>query len=304
MEPNEYCIIIMSHGRAENLRTVHTLRKYGCKSEIVILIDDEDSQAKEYFDRYDGKDNCKVIQFCKEKVAKVTDTADLIKDRKAVIFARNHSYSVAESLGYEYFILLEDDYLSFDHRWIEYQGRKAVLRGRACKDLDKVFGALLDYLHDCHRLQCVCLAQAGDFIGGAATFSQFNDTRFRKAMNVFACAIDRPNRWYGRLNDDVNSYIVNGMRGALYITIRDIAMVQELTQIQGEGMTDIYKELGTYAKSFYSVMMCPSSVKVSTIGRVNMRVHHTIDWRHQVPMLISSRYKKSDNHIEPMEAIQ
>ena len=58
------------------------------------------------------------------------------------------------------------------------------------------------------------------------------------------------------------------------------------------GNTDAYKKHGTYAKSFYSLLSCPSCVKIYTLGRYYHRVHHEISWNNCVPKIISDRFKE------------
>ena len=42
------------------------------------------------------------------------------------------------------------------------------------------------------------------------------------------------------------------------------------------GITDIYLELGTFVKSFYTIIQSPSSVKISLIGTSERRIHHSV----------------------------
>jgi hypothetical protein len=61
-----------------------------------------------------------------------------------------------------------------------------------------------------------------------------------------------------------------------------------------KGLTDIYLDLGTYVKSFYSVICCPSCVTVSMMGgtKKTMRLHHNVSWNNCTPKIISDKYKK------------
>lgn len=54
-----------------------------------------------------------------------------------------------------------------------------------------------------------------------------------------------------------------------------------------------YGEQGTYVKSFYSVMFAPSCVKVRAMGEEHRRLHHNIDWKCAVPVIIREKYKKT-----------
>ena len=68
------------------------------------------------------------------------------------------------------------------------------------------------------------------------------------------------------------------------------------TQAFSGGLTESYLDNGTYVKSFYTVMNCPSCVKVATMGVSNKRYHHIIDWEHAVPKIISGNYAKGGHN--------
>ena len=55
----------------------------------------------------------------------------------------------------------------------------------------------------------------------------------------------------------------------------------------------MYLRFGTYCKAFTTVMMMPSSVKVSMMNTTNPRIHHLIKWANTVPMIIDERHKKN-----------
>ena len=85
-----------------------------------------------------------------------------------------------------------------------------------------------------------------------------------------------------------------GSRGYLFFTIADIALNQLDTQQNSGGLTDAYLDLGTYVKSFYTVVGNPSCVKISDMGCNHRRIHHLIDWEHAVPKIISDIFRKED----------
>lgn len=96
----------------------------------------------------------------------------------------------------------------------------------------------------------------------------------------------------GRINEDVNLYTENGIRGELFITVPRIRLEQKQTQANSGGLTDIYLDLGTYVKSFYSVMYAPACVKITEMGVTNRRLHHRVSWKNTCPMIVSEKYKK------------
>lgn len=308
MNPNEYCIFILTHGRAGNVKTIRTLRKSGCTSKIILLIDNEDEQEQKYRELYDGKDGCSVYVFDRMVAYNLTDTMDLNPSRKSVVYARNMTYAIAEELGYKYFVMLEDDYQDFQHRWVKVEpdGSK-ILCVRTLKSLDpkyglmdKCIGVAMDYLRNTQATQ-IGFAQTGDLIGGADSFIKFYHNRVRKIMNFFCCRIDRPVKWLGRMNDDVNLYIWSGSQGTIFLSFRDFTVKQETTQLAEGGMTAEYKNFGTYTKSFYSIMLCPSFMTIGAMGWHNYRMHHQIEWGNAVPKIISDSYKKSNNKVERMK---
>jgi hypothetical protein len=111
-------------------------------------------------------------------------------------------------------------------------------------------------------------------------------------MNSFICSTDRPFNFVGSINEDVNTYTTLASRGDIFFTFTNLQLDQKDTQSQGGGMTDAYKLSGTYIKSFTSVIMQPSSVKVSMMNSNNPRLHHQVKWINTTPMIINNKYKK------------
>lgn len=173
----KFAVIILSHGRANNLKTVTTLRRCGYSGKIYILLDDEDEQIEEYKKNKDVE----IVVFCKAEEMQKTDTIDNFSKHKAVVYARNKCHEVARQLDLEYFLELDDDYSSFQFRYPDKNEEKLLVA--ECKNLDKVFESMLKFL-DASGAVSVALAQGGDFIGGVS--SQFWQKQIsRKVMNSF-----------------------------------------------------------------------------------------------------------------------
>lgn len=149
---------------------------------------------------------------------------------------------------------------------------------------------MLDFLDESGAVT-VAFAQGGDYIGGAGS-GNFRKGLLRKAMNSFFCRTDRPFKFFGRINEDVNSYVKLGSEGKLFFTVADVGLVQTETQKSSGGLTEAYLDLGTYVKSFYSVMYCPSCVKIGIMGGNDYRIHHQISWRNAVPQIVDEKWKK------------
>jgi hypothetical protein len=281
MKTNNFAVFILSHGRANNVRTLKTLDDGGYTGETIIICDNEDDQIEDY--KKIGK---KVIVFDKEEEMKCTDTEDNFKDHRLVVYARNVCHKIAQENGINYFLVLDDDYTEIAFKYID--GKK--LKSKKVKDLDRLFDATIDFLEVSGALT-VTFAQGGDFIGGAKN-GNLEKGLGRKAMNSFFCKTDRPFKFTGSTNEDVNAYITLGQKGHLLFTVYKVVIEQGKTQANAGGLTDIYLDNGTYVKSFYSVICQPSCAKVAIMNSNHPRIHHKILWNNCCPKIISDKYKK------------
>ena len=287
MSRDDFAIFILTHGRPDRCVTANTLQLCGNTNRIYYVIDNEDKCANEYYNNF-GKEN--VIMFDKAKKATEFDTMDQVfgRDRRAIVYARNVCFDIAEQLGIKYFLELDDDYTTFRSRI--FDGKK--LSTVYVQDFDALVDVMLEFL-DVTGALTVTFSQTGDFIGGIGS-KVYKERLTRKAMNSFFCRTDRRFDFIGRINEDVNTYILLGSQGKLLFTIADIALNQLTTQTKSGGMSELYLDVGTYVKSFFTVMANPSCVKIGEMGCSNRRVHHSINWEHAVPKIVSDKYRKEN----------
>jgi hypothetical protein len=281
---SDFCAFILTHGRPEKVYTYKTLRKSGYTGPIFIVIDDEDKTAKEYKKKFGDE----VLVFSKAEIAKTFDEGDNFNDRRAIIYARNACFELAKQVGYKYFIQLDDDYTAFNYKF----NHKKEYGDWVVKNLNAVFGLMLDYYKSIPALS-IAMAQGGDFIGGKnGSFAKALKLK-RKCMNSFICSTERPFKFFGRINEDVNTYTNLARRGGLFLTINNLMLSQKTTQSNSGGMTELYLDSGTYVKSFYSVMYSPSCVKISEMGASHRRLHHKVSWNNATPVIVNENFKKS-----------
>lgn len=286
-ETDKFAIFILSHGRADRVQTVEALKGASYKGDWYIVIDDEDDQADDYVSFYGDR----VVLFDKREAEKHTDKGDNVDNRGVVVFARNEVFNIAKSLGYDYMLVLDDDYKSFVWRKVvkKEDGTK-VLNRTEVKDLNAVIDIFLKFLKE-SPADCVCMGQTGDLIGGMEN-GNFQKGYIRKIMNSFFFPTDSKVRFYGRINEDATTYTYEGSQGRLFLTSMRVFLEQTQTQANPDGLTTAYKRWGTYVKTFYSVMWTPSAVKVSMMGSSEKRVHHKVNWNNCVPKIIREEYKK------------
>lgn len=272
---NDFTVLILTHGRPDNVITIGSLQRAGYTGDIHLVVDNEDKKTDEYIKNY-GK--AKVHIFDKKKYADEVDECNNFDERRTITHARNASFDIARKLGYKYFMQLDDDYTSFSYRNEE--------NGLQIKSLDKVLSYFLEFYKSIPALS-IAFSQGGDHIGG------FDKLMLkRKCMNSFLCSTDRPFKFVGAMNEDVNTYTTLGSRGALFFTYMGLQLNQKMTQSQDGGITDMYLKYGTYCKAFTTVINMPSSVKVALMGNKNMRIHHNISWNNTVPKILSPELKK------------
>ena len=280
------CVFILTHGRPEKQVTLSTLRRLKYKGDWFLVLDDMDDTRSEYERKY-GKEH--IIVFDKIAESKKVDTCDNFDKWGVILFARSVCFRLAEERGYTHFLELDDDYKRFEIRW----GEDEKLMCRAIEKIDAFFDLMWDYLDSARQINAIAMMQGGDFIGGIKCLEQReNKEAPRKVMNTFFCRTDRRVNFLGRINEDVNTYTREGNLGKVFLSLLPVSIVQGITQKNKGGMTETYIDGGTYLKSFYSVMVMPSAVKIGVMGDKQLRIHHAIDWGKCVPKILDPKYQK------------
>lgn len=168
--------------------------------------------------------------------------------------------------------------------------KKGQLKARRGREFDRVFEDMIQFL-EVSGADTVAFCQGGDFIGGIDG-GNFRKGLLRKAMNSFFCKTDTPIEFRGTMNEDVVTYTTLSSRGHLFFSYTDFCVIQLATQSLAGGMTDAYKEGGTYLKSFYAVMSMPSSVKLAMMRTKHKRIHHNVNWEHTAPKILNEKWRK------------
>lgn len=283
MKNKDFAVFILTHGRPDNVITLKTLEKCGYTGKIYFIVDNEDKTSDKYIENF-GKD--KVAIFDKKAFADSVDEGNNFDERRTITHARNACFEIAKKLGITYFIELDDDYVDFRHKALETNNRLFLV-----KNLDNIFDYFLSFYKG-SKINTIAFSQGGDFIGGIDNGKGTYGFNKRKCMNSFICSTERPFKFIGAMNEDVNTYTTLGSRGEVFLTVPFIALQQKQTQSQTGGITDMYLRYGTYCKAFTTVMMQPASVKVSMMNSNNPRLHHSISWNNTTPMIISENYRK------------
>ncbi len=283
MANKKYAVFILTHKRPDKQITISVLRKAGYTGKIYLVCDKDDPTLKEYKKTYG--DDVKV--FDKKKYL---DKFDLMTNKvsfNVVTYARNAVYDIAKKLDLEYMVVMDDDYSVF-YTSIDKNG---FYKRTKITDMDKVFKVHFDFLRK-SKIDVLAFAQGGDFVGGwNGNIVKSDFTPRRKAMNAFFLRVDNPIQFNGLINEDSTMGVEVAARGGVVLTNCLIQLEQTPTQKAEGGLTDIYKDLGTYQKSFYTLLMSPSSTKVMYQKAVG-RVHHFIKSDNAYPCIVRESLKK------------
>lgn len=284
---SDYAVFIVTHGRPDRQITYGTLRRQGYTGKVYFILDDQDKTIEQYRAKFGEA----VVVFDKKAVAANVDFGDNSPDLRTVLIARNACHDIAVNLGLRYFLVMDDDYTRFG--WMFNHKRQFASSRPNVVSLDKAFDTLWEF-YKASGLLSLAVLQGGDMIGGAESTLAQKIFCHRKCMQTFFCSTDRPIRWVGRLNDDVNTYITAQQRGdGAMMSVNLIQVNQGVTQQNSGGMTEAYLDMGTYVKSFYSVMFAPSAMTVRNMGTKHHRLHHFTDWNAVAPLYVAERWKKN-----------
>jgi len=284
---NDFCVFIISHNRAGNVPTADALDRYNYTGDWYIVIDDK-NDIDAYTDEY-GEES--VVYLDNGGALPETDRGDNFEKHDTPLYTRNQLWDLADDLGYKYFLVFDDDYTNIQYRFDnEFNYNPSTTR-----DFDAYINSAVKFLESAD-LDTLCMAQGGDFIGGVNSNMAESVKTSRKAMNSFLCKTDRPFKFRGTMNDDVNTYVRAAQYGKLFLTSNVMSIEQETTQQNEGGITDLYKSEGTYVKSFYTILYAPSCTSLTELaGRSAERIHHKISWQNAVPKIVPESAKKGGN---------
>lgn len=276
-------LFILTYKRPDNQITLRNLQKLGYRGRVLLVVSDNDPELDRYIENYGDM----VYVFNKEKAVEELgiDLGNNFNEYDGILVPRGYCFKIAKELGYPFFIEFDDDYRYFAYRYEENSKLKTI------EDLPcftEIINAYVNFLKKTN-VDTIAFAQGGDYIGGTES-SMFKEKISRKAMNGFFLRTDKYLEFKGILNEDVNCYVTNGMRGKILITPCEISLGQMETQSQTGGLTDTYSG-NTYVKSFYSVMYSPSNVKISAMGVNKYRIHHKVLKNQTYPKILHEKHR-------------
>lgn len=271
----DFAVLVISHRRARSIRTVHTVRGAGYTGPLYLIVDDEDPEVDEYRARYGEA----VLLFSKAEVAELVDDGDTTGDRRSPLFARYAAAAYAVRLRLTHYLLLDDDVRALYHRDVPPYGAQSI------RDLDDALAAWRRYLT---RSGAVALAMVPNGIVGG-----YRPRLSRKALNAFLCRADRVPPWTGRLNEDVNAFVLGGSRGLLFLTTPELQVNSPAPMSAEGGLTAVYRGIDPYRQALAAVIGHPSSLRIGYRAKLTGVAHVSITMRYTVPEIVPGSARKA-----------
>lgn len=278
---DRFVVLVISHGRPRNVLTAKALEAQGYTGDWRIVVDDEDATKGEYLAHWGSG---RVVIFPKAAYVEEGDRGDNFPSTRTPLYARNACFDIAKDLGADSFLLLDDDYKSFQWRWEDGTRLATTPVG----SLDRLFAALAD-LGAVPAISGVSLTQGSwSYIGGPGG-PLWRHKLTRRAAGSFLFRADDSFRFVARVNEDTVGYALQGSRGRIFLTTAYAMLDSTPTLKAAGGLTEEYAWMGSYVKAFYAVMMMPSAIKgvISEKGVV-----HSVRARNVYPKILEPGLRK------------
>lgn len=278
----KFAVFILTHGRPNNQLTVKSLQDVGYTGDLYLVVDDQDDTYDEYV-RVWGAD--RVILFLKDYFIGNTDTGLHTPVPKFAVFARNAIEYIAKSMGYQTFLMLDDDITKLRIRLPHGDSlRSYQFNGHFGEIIDKA----VDFVLDCD-IACMGLGFCNLYIGGVGNFNKENP-RQRLCAEAFIRNTAHPISWRLNMVEDLITSIDAAMNGDVWFQFLPIQCEIKMSEgaVDG-GNSDVYRQLGMYRISFMPVIAYPSSNAVR-LSKKSWASTTTPD--KCVPKILSSRYRK------------
>lgn len=276
---NDLAVFILTHGRANEQKTLETLSKSGYSGKVYLVIDDEDAQ-KELYEQLYGE---QILIFSKREIEPRCDTFTNQEEWRTVMYARNKTYELARDLGLRYVLVCDDDITRFTFRYED----GGSLRGASITDFD----SLLDKMADCMEAGHISIfgfSQSGAFFGGLGS-DKWKKGCQRTCSQAMMIDAEDQLPWRCIFGEDLHVSLDAGNMGKTVLSTMMVSIESPERTTNKGGLHDLYASSNMYTTFFYSVIAFPSIVKLYwSKGEVKLRIRQD----GVAPMILSSKYKR------------
>ena len=268
---NNFAIFILSHNRADNIKTYDTLRKCGYTGKIYVLIDNEDLQTEIYKSRF-GDD---LIVFDKKKQSVNSDSCDNFGNLSTPLYARNYCFEIAKKLNLSHFIMADDDIYDLKHVFVNSDDK--FIKNHI-KNLDSIIESLIRFINTSKYISSCSFVFDSEYFGGKN--GKFKEGLGRTIQQFILFKSDTDVRFLSSKNEDLNISIANFDK--LFFENFSLSVCSPIRGTNEGGI--LYTS--TYENNMYTLMIAPSCFKI--LGNGKMRKNNDRIY----PKIISWRFKK------------
>lgn len=265
-------LFILTHGRAHDIKTYETLKRFGTEKDVFLIVDDMDDELDEYRNTFKN-----VEVFDKRSVD--VDTMTNAEEWCTPVYARNYAFELAKKKGYDYFVMLDDDISDLKIR-AEKDGK---LRSFDIKSIDDVFDGMAEFMAH-SSVALLGFLPSGAYIGGLS--GAYREKVKRDITQVFMCRTKDGSYFKGVMNEDYIASLALANDGKTALSLFLINLFAPTRMSNKGGLHDTYAKMGVYVRDFYTCIAYPSTGRF-TSDLVFKRVK-----RATFPMIISEAYKK------------
>ena len=280
---------ILSHNRPDSCPTLEMLDNFRYCGNYKIVVDVDDKYLDKYLENY-SKD--KLLLFDKNEWLYKEDTAyskeTLIKASPFYARIMIDEYARVNNIGD--YLVLDDDIINLKIRCPIDNSLKTL----EIKDFNKLLDSLFEFLNE-NNLYGLSFAHSGMFIGGVDSFDKVINKRV--GSNIFLFNSNRQLTWKTIFYDDFNTCLSNSQFGKLlfpipYIQIHAEDQGSQSDKVKNNGMGEAYATTKQFTRSFYSVMLFPSSCIIKSVGKSENNWWPSLKLDNQFQKIISSRFKR------------
>lgn len=251
----DYIVFIITHGRPNNQLTLNLLKELGYTGKYLLVLDDTDD-IRTYVNNY-GADN--IVVFSKEYYFSIADTG-LSKQERVLKFpqyARMAVEDIAKELGYQFFMVLDDDLINIRIRY----DKDGVLKSQSTKGIiNEVFAKCIDFIDDAN-VACASFGWGNSYRGGVKVLYDYT-SRNRMCAETFIRNGKFEVDWRPLMIHDLLTSISCNMGGQVWMQLLNIQIDIKVSEGKCDGgSAEVYRSFNKFRRVCFPLMMYPSCNK-------------------------------------------
>lgn len=270
----DFAIFIITHNRPNKQSTLDLILNSGYTGLYWLVVDDEDC-----VDEYRSKYGDNVLVFNKQQYVHTTDIGSR-RTTSCATFARNAVETFSKQFNYKYFALIDDDIVSFRHRYDDSGSLKSL---KITSNFDSIVDAYIEMLDT--GISTLSFGIPKLYIGGLSY-----DTLhlLRDCYTIFFRNTKYDVEWVSAVYEDIITSSLCGKTGQVWLQLPFVQIDNAImVELEG-GNSSMYKSFTQFEYPFHSVMYLPSTMSIEYKKDKFLGIIHR---QNNCPMIVSDKYK-------------